>query len=230
MTAFDTNFYPPDPIPGSNAFGFFDFGVSPFGTIPEFDWKQTVISQYADSVRIVSLIESWFQCIDQTQNFDAFFDNIWNVLTAKGYGLDIWGAIVGVNRNIQVFSGVTYFGFEQGAVWDNFGPGGTKPFYTGEPVTSNYTFTDQAYRQLILAKALANICSGSIPALNTILLALFGPGNPFGPGGECYVTNGQDMTMTFTFKFNLTPLQQSIIYQSGVLPIPGGITATIVVP
>ncbi len=225
------SFWPRSQEPGSNAFGKFIFGVSSFGEIRPFNWKETIITQYANSAIMLTMIESWFDSLDQTMDIESFYDNIWNIHTAVGYGLDIWGRIVGVGRNVQLLNPGNYFGYEQGETWDTFGPGGLSPFYTGQALTNTYTFTDQAYRQLILAKALANICDGSMPALNAILLALFGPGNPFGQGagGECYVTNGQDMTMTFTFNFALTPVQESIIKQSGVLPIPSGVVASIVV-
>lgn len=232
MSEEDISFYPPPPLPGSNAFGQFAFGISPFGTVSLFDWRKTVIAQYANSPTLLSLIESWYEALDQTQDIDNFFDSMFNVATATGYGLDVWGAIVGVSRNLAIDTAGDYFGFEQGDNWDTFGVGGVSPFYTGQPLTDNYTLTDRAYRQLIFAKALANICDGSIPALNAILMSLFGPDNPFGPegsGGKCYVTNGANMTMTFTFEFALTPIQNSIIFKSGVLPIPGGVEASIVV-
>lgn len=230
MSEDDISFYPPEPTAGSNAFGKFIFGVSPFGSVSPFDWRATVSSQYANSFAILQLIQAWYGSIDQTEDLDAFYDNIWNITTATGYGLDIWGQIVGVSRNLHVSNGGVYFGFSQGDAWDTFGPGGVSPFYSGQPLTSIYTLTDAAYRQLILAKAAANICDGSIPSLNAILLALFGPSNPFGPGGKCYVTNGQDMTMTFTFEFTPNPVQSSIINNSGVLPVPGGVAASIVTP
>lgn len=230
MSDDNISFWPPFPEAGSNAFGEFSFGKSPFGTIQSFDWKKTVISQYANSTTMMSMIDSWWAAIDQTQDIDLFFTNVWNISTASGYGLDIWGAIVGVNRNLQVNNSGNYFGFIQGVTWDNMAPGGLNPFYSGQPLTSNYTLTDNAYRQLILAKALANICDGSILSLNAILMTLFGPTNPFGPGGQCHVTDGQNMTMTITFNFHLTPVQTSIIYNSGVLPLPCGVAVTIVVP
>ncbi len=225
----DISFYPAPAAPGSNAFGEFEFGVSQFGDIPTFDWRSTIISQYANSQTLLTLVANLADDIDQTENYDNFYDLIWNVLTAQGYGLDIWGVIVGVNRNLRV-QNVNYFGFKQGVTLDNFAPGGRSPFYIGAPITSNYALTDQAYRQLILAKAAVNISDGSIPKLNAILLSLFGPRNPFAPGGICYVTNGFNMSMTYTFEFALTALQQAIIYQSGVLPTPGGVVATVVAP
>lgn len=213
--------YPPSPLPGSNGFGEFTIGVSPIGTIIPFNFWQTIISQYANSPILTQLIADFDSYVDQTQNFDAFYDLIWNVDTAQGYGLDIWGRIVGVSRILQIPSGGTYFGFEE----SDAGPVGTfgqSPFYNGETTTSSYILSDDAYRTLIFAKALANICDGSIPAINQLLLNLF-PGQ-----GNCYVTDGQNMTMTYTFKFVLNPVQAAIVTQSGVLPKPVGVVATVV--
>jgi hypothetical protein len=228
----DVSFYPPAPVSGDNAFGKFAFGVSSFGAfgdLPVFNWLLTVISEYANSPTILSLLQSFNDALNQTQNFDNFYDYIWNVATAQGIGLDIWGRIVGVNRNLQVTDG-TWFGFSQGVPGtDVFGPGGMSPFYSGEPLTSNFALTDQAYRQLILAKAAYNICNGSVPAINAILMRLFGPGNAFGVGGDCYCTDDGGMTMTYTFKFEPNPVEQSIILNSGVLPKPVGVAASVVI-
>ena len=44
------------PAPGSNAIGTFIIGASPIGDIPVFDPWQTVISQYANSPILTTLI------------------------------------------------------------------------------------------------------------------------------------------------------------------------------
>lgn len=106
--------YPAPPGAGSNAVGVGAIGEAPLGTLPAFDWRKTILSQYANSDRITGLIETFFDAIDQTENFDAFYDNIWNLNTAIGYGLDVWGRIVGVNRILQVVS-VGFFGFAEAA-------------------------------------------------------------------------------------------------------------------
>jgi|ERR1039458_1673645 hypothetical protein len=214
--------FPPDPQPGSNAIGSFVIGTSPIGPIKSFDEWKTIISQYANSPILTQLIENLDDYIDQTTNFNNLFDWIWNVDSAQSYGLDVWGRIVGVNRILTV-SGGKYFGFEeQVPTVDDFGPGGQGPFYAGIPLTGNYSLSDQAYRQLIFAKALANICDGSIPGINQILM------NLFGGYGRCYVKDGQDMTMTYTFEFLLNPVQASIVEQSGVLPKPVGVSTSVV--
>jgi hypothetical protein len=217
--------YPhPNPAPGSNVIGRFQIGISPVGTIPAFDPWLTVISQYGNSPILTGsdttsgIITSFAAAMDQTENFDQFYDTIWNVDTAVGYGLDIWGQIVGVSRIVQLPIVSTFFGFEEARSWVGFGQG---PFYSGESISNSYSLSDDAYRLLIKAKAAANIWDGSIQGLNQILLDLF-------PGlGNCYVTDGGNLTMTYTFDFPLTSVQLAIV-SSGVLPRPSGVSVSIV--
>jgi hypothetical protein len=212
----DAGFYP-RAYPG--AIGAFRVGFSQIGT-PPFDWRDTVISQYANSPSITGVLDAFAQSVGQAESFDDFFDLMWNIDTAQGYGLDVWGRILGISRTLTV-SNVNYFGFEEEGVTAQ--PFNQAPFYSGQALTSNFSLTDSAYRLLLLAKAAANICDGSIPAINQILLNLF-PGR-----GDCYVTDGQNMTMTYTFKFALSPAEISIVQQSGVLPTPTGVSATIII-
>lgn len=241
--------YPVVNPPGSNAIGRFKIGISPIGTIPPWDVWETVQSQYANSPVITQLLTQFASWIDQTRNFDDFFDLIFNVDTAIGYGLDVWGRIVGVNRILKVSNPGEYFGFEESGEASGFNQA---PFYSGAPLTSNYILTDQAYRLLILVKAMANISQCSIPVLNQMLLSLF-PNR-----GNCYVTEGEEevlwfgfeestdglgfnqapfysgqsisrMVMTYTFEFSLSPVELAIVKTSGVLPKPTGVKAYVVV-
>lgn len=220
---------PPAPVAGSNAIGKFAIGVSPLGTISPFVFWTTVISQYANSPILIQLIQNFDDCVDQTNNFDQFYDLIWNVATAKGVGLDIWGRIVGVTRVIQLPNNAIYFGWEEAAGGSNqnsnpWGPGGAGVWYSGIPNTNNVALSDDAFRILIYAKALSNISDGSIKSINQILINLF-PNQ----GGNAYATDGQNMTMTYTFNWQLTPVQLAIVSQTGILPKPVGVSATIVV-
>lgn len=250
----DPGLFPVGPLPGSNAIGQFQIGVSQVGSIP-FPWQKTVISQYANSKRLLNILASFAAYMDQSENLDNFFDKMWNIETAEGYGLDVWGRIVGLNgRALTVDSG-QYLGFEEAEDEDLQGFN-QQPFYSGPPTTDNYLLTDDAYRQLILAKAAANICDGSIPAINALLMNLFpGRGNAYvqegsgidedylgfaesGPGmavgfnqepfyaGQAFTTA---MHMRYVFDFGLTPVELAIVNQSGVLPTPTGVKATIVI-
>lgn len=216
-----------------------------------FNYVRTIPSQYATSPTLVQLIENYNTCIEPGRNLEAFYDQVWNVETAVGYGLDVWGRIVGVGRVLEVAAG-TWFGFAEAAGSVGFGQAA---FYSGETLTENYSLTDQAYRQLIFAKAATNITDCSIPAINATLMTLFSN------RGNAYVTDGrngpwpagwfglaeagdaagfdqepfgdalpfptaENMTMTYTFDFPLYPYEVSIVVNSGVLPKPVGVLAT----
>jgi len=212
--------YPhPNPQPGSNAIGLFAIGISPIGDITPFDVWTTVLAQYANSPIITTLCTNMAQYVDQTQNLDSFYDVLWNAATAVGSGLDVWGRIVGVNRVLQLPNNSSYLGFNEATSWQPFGQA---PFYSGATVTNNFALSDDAFRTLIFTKALYNICDGSTPAINQLLLNLF-------PGlGNCYVTDGENLTMTYTFQFVMTPVQFAIVSNSGVIPRPSGVATTIV--
>jgi hypothetical protein len=187
------------------------------------NFDQTIISQYASAPTLNRLIYNFNQYIDPAANIDLFYNNIWNIDTAVGKGLIIWGEIVGVSNVVQIPNSPLYFGFEGALPYGSVGFD-QGPFYNGEAsIAGAYDLDDDEYRTLILAKALANISDGSIPAQNQILLNLF-PGR-----GNCYVTDGQDMTMQYVFNFTLTQVEYAIVTQSGVLPKPAGVSANFVV-
>ncbi len=214
--------YPrPNPAPQSNEIGSFAIGISPIGTIAPFDWWNTAISQFANSPIITTMLQSFFDAIDQTADFDLFFSNIWDIDTAIGPGLDVLGRILGVTRVLNVVNAPRYFGFEESLL--TYDPWNQSPFYTGAPLTTSYALTDAAFRVLLYAKALANISDGSVRSINRLLMTLF-PGR-----GNAYVADGLNLTMTYTFDFALTAVEQAIVEQSGVLPRTSGVAASVVI-
>ncbi len=199
--------------------GEFVIGESPIGGIPPaLDFNLTLISQYYNSPILYQLISNFQDYIDPTANLESFFDLIWNISSAQGYGLDVWGRIVGVGRVLQIPGTTPYFGFEEATDTKGFN---LAPFYFVGGLSTNISLEDNDFRTLILAKALANVCDGSIPAINQILL------NLFATGGKCYVIDNQNMTMVYNFNFHLTPVDKAIIAQSGILPRPCGVSVTI---
>ena len=184
------------------------------------NYQRTILSQYANAPTINQIISSFNDYVDPSANLNAFYNLIWNVDTARGIGLDIWGRIVGVGRLLSVPVG-KFFGFDE-ATNISADPFNQSPFYTGQVLIGNYPLTDNAYRVLILAKAMSNISDGSIRSINQILLNLF-PGR-----GNCYVDEPAPMQMRYVFRFQLTPVESAIVAQSGALVRPAGITATYV--
>lgn len=179
-----------------------------------FPWLATVMSQYGNSPIMLALMQNYAEAVDPKASIDDFYDNVWNIQTARGWGLDVWGRIVVVSRTLSVTT--RYFGFIEGGTAD-YDPFNVSPFYSGQAATSSYMLADDAFRTLILAKALANIWDGSIQGANNILQLLF-PNR-----GACYLTDNQNMTMTYTFYFQPTQVELAIITGSGVLPRPAGV-------
>ncbi|CAM2143841.1 DUF2612 domain-containing protein [Pararobbsia alpina] len=182
--------------------------------------EQTIISQYANSPTLVQLIQNFNGYIDPSANIDAFYDLVWNLDTAQGKGLDIWGKIVGLEngRLLTIPSTDQYFGFQDAGAL-TFGEG---VFYDGTPATQTYSLADGPFLTLILAKAIANISDGSIGSINRLLQ------NLFAGRGRCYVNDLGSMQMRYTFEFYLEPYEVAIVTQSGVLPVPTGVLASMV--
>jgi hypothetical protein len=182
--------------------------------------EQTIISQYFDSTTIQTIVNYMNQWKGPEADIELLYDGVWNLDTAVGYGLDRWGRIVGVGRVVQTVAGGPYFGFAEAQdpnAISGFGWGG--PLFAGGPTTGNNTLDDAGFRTLILAKAAANISDGSAASINSILNTLFGA------SGKCYVVDGLNMTITYTFEFWLDKLQAAIFYQSGIIPRPAGVQA-----
>jgi hypothetical protein len=147
---------------------------------------------------------------------------------------------------------VSFFGFSEAGTALGFGQGQFYSGSRGSVITyESYQLTDTLYRNLIFAKALANISNSSIPAINRILLTLF-PGR-----GNCWVSEGSSALAYFGFSeakaagFGQAPFwsggsfsQLSAVYNftfvlsgidlaminSGVLPTPTGVRAIIAAP
>ena len=182
------------------------------------DVERTIISQYGNSPTILQLVQNMNAYLDPRADFDAFFDYVWNVDTAQGFGLDIWGRIVNIRRELQIANAPVYFGFKD-ALPGSY-PFDEAPFYDGTPpATQTYKLADDAYRKLILTKALANIASSNAPSLNQLLQ------NMFADRGRCYVNDMGGMQFRYSFEFDLTSQEYAIVTQSGVLPRPSGVNA-----
>jgi hypothetical protein len=211
--------YAPGNSPGGNGIGEFIIGESPIGDIPSFDPWLPILSQFKNSPTIDAMIMAFNAAMDQTANLESLYDLIWNVATAQGYGLDVWGRIVGVTRTIQ-FPNTSQlpFGFEEPDSWVGFGQG---IFFTGNVINSNFQLNDSDFRTLIFAKAAGNISDGSIPSANNILLTLFSH------RGDCFIQDNQNMSITYVFKFALNPVELAIVELSGVLPVRAGVSISV---
>lgn len=175
--------------------------------------EDSVQSQYAASPVIRALIEAMNLRIDPGVDIDLFYEKIFDIYTAEGWGLDNWGRILGANRLLQVEAG-DYFGFADSGL-DPFGQ--SVFYYPGQ--TENYYLEDSAYRELLLFKALANISSSDLASLNKLMGRFFG-----GKGG--YIVEVTTMVIRFVFEFELSPYERSLMRLDFIPPHPGGVGYT----
>lgn len=175
--------------------------------------KKTIQSQYANSPRLLTLIDEFAGAINQETNIDQFKRLVWNVQTAKGYGLDIWGRIVGVNRNVKTTDvDGDFFGFTNG-----FTPFDNAPFNGDGAQFGNYKLKDDVFRQLIMIKAFANIVYATAPNINRFLKFIFEK------RGRAYFLITGHMQARYYFDFILSPLEKKIVYELDLLPRPCGV-------
>jgi hypothetical protein len=167
------------------------------------NFEDTIISQFANSPTIISLVKNINDCIDPEADLDNFYNIVWNVETARGFGLDIWGRIVGVSRNLNIPAGIINLGH-----------------YLFTPGT--YVLDDDNFRTLILTKALSNITDCTAHSINRLLT------NLFAGRGRCYVIDLQNMAMQYVFEFYLLPYEVAIVTSSGVVPRPVGVQSNLV--
>jgi hypothetical protein len=189
-------------------------GPNPTG----FDPEETIISQYANSPTITQLIASMTTYFDPTANLTAFYNNVWNIDSAVGFGLDIWGRIIGVSRLLQLPYTGTSFGFYN----TGFQPFNQAPFSSGVNATQTFSMPDAPYRTLLLVKAFGNICRPTASAINQMLQ------NLFAGRGRCYAQDYGGMSYGLAFEFTLTPVEYAILTQVGVPPRPAGVQVYII--
>ncbi|MEG2172385.1 MAG: DUF2612 domain-containing protein [Desulfovibrionaceae bacterium] len=187
--------------------------TAPLPPIPTFEpAPATVQSQYAASPAIVALVDSFALRILPNEDITLFYTEIFNIYLARGWGLDNWGRILGIGRIIQVddskvfgFAGSSLFPFNQGT-------------FASKGVTKAYSLTDEAYRRLLLVKALANISSADAASLNVLLGQLF-------LGQHVYVLEVGTMAVRFVFEFFLKPYERAIFQVPGLLTRGAGVGA-----
>lgn len=172
----------------------------------------TIQSQYSASATIKALAEGFRKHIRPDADIELFYRTIFDIETAEGIGLDIWGRILGIGREINVDAQLDYFGFEEA----DYDPFDNTPFYNGEGVTNFYSLDDEAYRALLMWKAAANIATSDAASLNFLLSQLF-------PGKEIVVHEAGIMAIDLFIYFPLEPWQRAILKSYGLMGRGAGV-------
>lgn len=174
--------------------------------------QDTIISQYAHSPILLNIIAALNEAIDPQHESHLFYEKIWRIDTASGYGLDVWGRIVGVGRHIRAVAENDNFGFADGTTPFNVGS-----WYMGESGERIFRLDDDIYRRIIMIKAMSNVIYATAPFINQLLRALFGE------RGRAYFVKSGTMSARYVFEFTLLPLERAILRQNDILPRPSGV-------
>ena len=181
------------------------------------DIDPTIIRQYFTSPRLRRILEDYRDNLDPTPFIDLLTENWLDPRTATGWGLDIWGRIVGVSRYLDVTPD-EFIGFEEAgdittntygfAIWYNgFNNSGTALY-----------LADEMFRKLIYAKAWSNNSDCSIRSINGCLQMLLSD------YGKAYAQDNHDGTITIMLNFTPDPAQIAILTQADILPVRAGVS------
>ncbi|EPK4246357.1 DUF2612 domain-containing protein [Klebsiella pneumoniae] len=188
------------------------------------DW--TIYAQYVNSTSLRSLIDTFNASVAPEDWIDTFYDLVFNIETCGDYGLMCWGKIVDVERLLTVTPSQQFLGFGEAtstpAELTDPQPFNQAPFYTGVQDTNTVVLTNEAYRKLIMCKAMANISDCTVPVMNRMLMYMFGA------SGRAYVRNDGNHVMSYVFEFQLSDSELAIVQSSGALPSPPGVKVNIV--
>lgn len=185
-----------------------------------FDIDETILSQYGASERIKRLLRGFDELIKPDADIKLFYNNVLNILTARGVGLDVWGIIIGIGRNIQVSStssNTDFFGFN-GSGYNVFN---ASPFYDTKSGSGTITLADNAYRELLLIKAAANISRTDAASLTSLMERLYSD------RGDFYIVEAGLMKLNYIFGFYLEPFELALALRRDLPPKPAGVSYTV---
>lgn len=159
------------------------------------DVQEYIQSQYSNSPTIKQILLSLADNINPDADIDVFYQNIMNIDSANGIGLDIWGTIVGAPRKLQL-----------------------------EEDSKEIILNDDMYRNYIKFKMLANISPATLETLNKISYILYNNtslsvANVQTEGtldnGDFY--NTTPMMVRFTWQTSQVTDQDRAIFMQGIL-------------
>jgi hypothetical protein len=150
-------------------------------------------SQYSASRKILALAANYQRGLNPHRDVDLFYTKMFDLARAQGVGLDNWGLILGMGREIPAL--------------DN---------------SASLLLDDENYRLLLLYKALANISPATVQGLNRLLRALVDTGIS-GLPQAAYVLEVDTMVIRWVFEDFLNPIQAAVFKAAGTLARGAGV-------
>ena len=148
-----------------------------------------MIGQYANSPVLVSLDNGLKELFNDSPFVVNWYNAVFNMNTATGYGLDIWGKILNRNREF-IYNGTEYY-------------------LQGEQTIGGVHFSEEEmenlYRLVLQITAMRYIGNASIYSINNILQTIFKD------YGLAYCIEYGTMKIRYVFQFYMNEVLRAII-------------------
>ena len=188
----------------------FDFSV---------DLLSSLLWEYNNAEKLQAIIQSkqdWYTT-NQTEFWQDWITNVFNLQTANAFGLEVWSIILGFPLfiNLSPTDNDKNCGF--GPNRYNFGNGNFVKQNGGSivlPLATNRLALQLRYFQLC--------SSGTVPEINRFLNFVFSQYNGSEPG-QVFLIDNHDMTQTYYFLFPVTWDLQFLFTNFDILPRPSGV-------
>ena len=108
--------------------------------------RKEIYHQYAHSTKLINLINGLNGAVSINNDLKQFYDIVYNIDSASGFGLDIWGDILNIKRSLTI---------------------------TINSVTQQYTMPDDEYRIILKLAAAKNISDATCESIYNSLSLIF---------------------------------------------------------
>lgn len=167
-----------------------------------------MISQYANSPKYVALYNGLCDMFSNAKTMEDWYNVVFNIKTATGYGLDWWGKILNQGRQVSYT--------ENGTVVNVF-LGGEQ---TIDGVTYSADYMENLYRTVLFLRAMSYITNCTVASLNNMLQFYFNTVEA-SQNALVYVIEYGVMEIRYVFRMYLSKVQKAIFAE--VLPKPTGV-------
>lgn len=183
------------------------------------DVMQTILWQYDGATRLQTLLQekqAWYD-INQTQFWDDWYRDVFDLRTANYFGLSVWAIILGqpiIFNNVGDPAQIA-FGFNSHVFHKNFN---RSNFARKDGFT--YVLGIDAARILLQLRYFQLTSSGTVPETNRMLKYVFGD------MGLAYLVDNNDMTQEYIFTFALSADLKFLFTNFDILPRPAGVSSS----
>lgn len=160
-----------------------------------------MLSQYANSPKYVALYNGLTELFNNAKTIEDWYNVVFNIKTASGFGLDVWGNILNQGRLFlyEDLNGNPASIYLQGA-------------QTVDGVAYTAQQTEELYRTVLFLTAMGYITNASLRSMNDMLLYYFAD------KGRCYCIPYGTMKLRVVFEFYVNGLEKAIYNTAFVSP------------